>query len=177
MRCFSAECQICDGLVSSAKTPSTYVPLESVSIVIHTSLSVWAPMCAESYKFVFLIMEEQLYLVGYSQSSSFYCSEGLIIMISCVPNVEMSTGYVLVTVKASTYLHSLQNVFRVEYALLPWVLEVLYTWISFIQSVLHYTPSVLSNHRRMIANTLVGYVHANHLILIMQMLKYFVSRT
>ena len=45
-------------------------------------------------------------------------------MISCVPNVEMSTGIVPITL---TYLHSLQNVFRVEYALLPWVLDVLYT--------------------------------------------------
>ena len=50
-------------------------------------------------------------------------------VISSVLNVEMSTGFVLVTVKTSyahTYLHALQNVFQMNYAL-PWVLEVLYT--------------------------------------------------
>ena len=51
-------------------------------------------------------------------------------VISFLLNVEMSTGFVLVTVKTSyahTYLHALQNVFPLKYALLPWVLEVLYT--------------------------------------------------
>ena len=60
-------------------------------------------MCAESYKFVLLIMEEQLYLVGYSQISSFYCSEGLANMISCELNVEMSTGFVPITL--TTFIH------------------------------------------------------------------------
>ena len=81
-------------------------------------------MFAERYKFVFLIMDEQLYLVGYTHISSFYFSEGLANMISCVLNMEMSTGFVPITL---TYLHSVQSMFRVEYALLPWVLEVLYT--------------------------------------------------
>ena len=59
-------------------------------------------------------------------------------VISCVLNVEMSTGFVQVTIKILTYLHSLQNVFRMDYTLLPRVPEVLYTWISSIQSALHY---------------------------------------
>ena len=48
-------------------------------------------------------------------------------MISCVLNVEMSTGFVQVTIKTLTYFHSLQNVFQMEYALLSRVPEVLYT--------------------------------------------------
>ena len=56
-------------------------------------------------------------------------------VISFVLNVEMSTGFVLVTVKTSyahTYLHALQNVFPMNYdALLSWVLEVLYIYMNF----------------------------------------------
>ena len=41
-------------------------------------------------------------------------------------NTEMYTGFVLVTVNTPyAYLHSLQNVSQTDYALVPWVLEVL----------------------------------------------------
>ena len=61
--------------------------------------------------------------------------------------LNMSTGIVLATVKTPTYLHSLQNVFPMEYTLLPWVLEVLGVIIEShpLQNALSLQPA-LSNH-------------------------------
>ena len=53
-------------------------------------------------------------------------------VISFVPNMEMSTSFAPVTVKTP---YALQNAFPMQYAHLPWVLEVLCASISECTSI------------------------------------------
>ena len=120
-------CKCCCAAVLSVKcvngsvllTVCQHIPLESVSNVTCTSLSAWAPMVL-----AFLIVGEWLRNTEICFSRlhanqhvkrafvlSGWCDE-------CTSNSQNTCTH--------TYLHSLQNVFPMEYALFSWVLEGLH---------------------------------------------------